>query len=253
MEPGATNDLSIYPVSECAVTIEFGNVIDESLMARISRFNQALLQKPFPGMHDTVPAYSTLTVFFDPVQVIRQNNLNGKSCFEKVSAYLKSLNDDADSRPVSETEIISIPVCYGNEFGPDLQYVASYHHLTIDEVTGLHADAAYKVYMIGFVPGFAYMGGLSDLLETPRKDTPRKVPAGAVGIAGKQTGIYPLESPGGWQIIGQTPVKLFDANRQPPALLKAGDRVKFEPVSLKEFKSYFKKNPRSGTSKPHRK
>jgi inhibitor of KinA len=242
MELTTANDFTIYPINECAVTIEFGNAIDESLMARISKFNQALCKKPFPGMYDTVPAYTTLTVFFDPVQVIRQNNLNGKSCFEKVSGYLETLKDDTDSKLVSEGEIISIPVCYGGEFGPDLPYVAKYHQITIDEVVRLHTDAIYKVYMIGFIPGFAYMGGLNDLLETPRKDKPQKVPAGAVGIAGKQTSIYPLETPGGWQVIGQTPVKLFDANRQPPALLKAGDRIKFEPVSLKEFKNYHSKN-----------
>jgi len=234
MEPITANDLTLYPISECAITVEFGNTIDEGLMSRISRFNRALSQNPFPGMYDTVPAYTTLTVFFDAVQVIRQNDLNGNSCFEKVSGYLENLKEDDDSAPSSESEIISIPVCYGGKFGPDLQYVAEYHNLTVDEVIGLHTDAIYKVYMIGFIPGFAYMGGLNDLLETPRKDTPQKVPAGAVGIAGKQTGIYPLETPGGWQVIGQTPVILFDAHRQPPALLKAGDRIKFEAISLSE-------------------
>ena len=123
--------------------------------------------------------------------------------------------------------------------GPDLEYVAEFHHLTIEEVISLHSAAVYKVYMIGFIPGFAYMGGLPAKLDTPRKDSPRKaVPAGAVGIAGKQTGIYPLETPGGWQIIGQTPIKLFDENRQPPAFLKAGDRIKFEPISLSGFEKH---------------
>jgi inhibitor of KinA len=233
----APNDFTIYPISESAVTIEFGNTIDEGLMDRIGRFNQLLHQKPFPGMYDIVPAYTTLSVFFDPMVLFYRDELPGAGCFEKISGYLKGLKEEIGPAPSVENEIVNIPVCYGGALGPDLEYVASYHQLTVGDVIRLHSTAVYKVYMIGFIPGFAYMGGLIDLLETPRKDTPRKaVPAGAVGIAGKQTGIYPLETPGGWQIIGQTPVKLFDANREQPALLKAGDRVKFEQISLSEFK-----------------
>ena len=238
MKSTTANDLTIYPLSESAVTVEFGNTIDETLMNRINRFNQLLHQKPFPGLYDTVPAYTTLTVFFDPFKLILQNELPGKSCFEKVSNYLQQVRDDGEPSSASETDIIGIPVCYGGSLGPDLEYVAEFHHLTDDEVISLHSSAVYKVYMIGFIPGFAYMGGLPDKLDTPRKDMPRKaVPAGAVGIAGKQTGIYPLETPGGWQIIGQTPVKLFDENRQPPALLKAGDRIRFEAISLLDFEN----------------
>jgi len=229
-------ELTIYPISESAVTIEFGNTIDEGLMNRIGGFNRLLHQKPFPGMYDTVPAYTTLSVFFDPTALIYNNELPGTNCFEKVSGYLKGLKDEGSSGPIVENETVNIPVCYGGPLGPDLEYVATYHHLTIDEVVKLHSAAIYKVYMIGFIPGFAYMGGLNELLETPRKESPRKaVPAGAVGIAGKQTGIYPLESPGGWQIIGQTPVSLFDASRDQPSLLKAGDKVKFEPINLSDF------------------
>jgi inhibitor of KinA len=219
------------------VTIEFGNTIDESLMNRIGSFNRLLHQHPFGGMCDTVPAYTTLTVFFDPMVVIWQDQLPGKSVFEKVSGYLQKLSNEENVSPVDDSPVITIPVCYGASLGPDLEYVAGYHHLKTEEVIGLHSAAIYKVYMIGFIPGFAYMGGLNDLLETPRKNSPRRaVPAGAVGIAGKQTGIYPLETPGGWQIIGQTPVKLFDAARRQPSLLKAGDRIKFEPTSLSDFK-----------------
>ena len=243
METNVVNDFIIYPISECAVTVEFGNTIDERLMRRIIRFNQSLLQKPFPGMLTTVPAYTTLTVFFNPLELINKNDLPGISCFDKVSGYLKSLRDENNPTPVTENEIITIPVYYGGSAGPDIEYVATYHNLTINEVIALHRQPVYKVYMIGFIPGFAYMGGLNETLYTPRKATPRKaVPAGAVGIAGQQTGIYPLETPGGWQIIGQTPLNLFDAARNPPALLKAGDRVRFEPISLSEFKNYRNEN-----------
>jgi inhibitor of KinA len=238
METTTANNLTIYPISEGAVTIEFGNAIDESLMRRIGNFNQLLRQKPFPGIYDTVPAYTTLSVFFDPMVLIQVKDMPGKSCFEKISGYLNQVKDEENPSSISETKIISIPVCYGGSLGPDLEYVAIYHQITVDEVIKLHSSAIYTVYMIGFIPGFAYMGGLNDLLETPRKATPLKVPAGAVGIAGKQTGIYPLETPGGWQIIGQTPFNLFDANRQPPALLKAGDKIRFESISYQDLKKY---------------
>jgi len=241
MKTATVNDFIIYPISECAVTVEFGNSIDEGLMQEIGGFDHMIHQKPFGGMLTTVPAYTTLTIFFNPLELINNDDLPGKSCFDKVSGYLKSLNDRYNAGPVSENEIINIPVYYGGSAGADIEYVAAYHNLTIHEVITLHSQPVYKVYTIGFIPGFAYMGGLNESLHTPRKPTPRKaVPAGAVGIAGQQTGIYPLETPGGWQIIGQTPLSLFDANRQPPALLKAGDRVKFVPISLSDFEN--KKN-----------
>jgi inhibitor of KinA len=234
------NELIIYPLSESAVTIEFGSVIDESIAQRVNNFNELLGQKPFAGMYQTVAAYASLTVFFDPVTLIK-SDLPGKRVHDKVCGYLQPLHAEFNRSPMTpEGELITIPVCYGGRFGPDLDHLAAFHRLTAGEVIRLHSSAIYKVYMIGFIPGFAYMGGLADELETPRKATPVKVPAGAVGIAGKQTGIYPLETPGGWQIIGQSAVKLFDAERQPPALLKAGDRVKFEPVSSIDFETFSK-------------
>jgi inhibitor of KinA len=237
-----TKELTLYPVSENALTIEFGNSIEEGLMAQVSAFDRLLKENPFPGLYQTVPAYATLTVFFDPVTVINQNQLPGKTCYDKVCEYLRLLSAELKPSSVAQTgERISIPVCYGGALGPDLDYVASCHQLTTAGVVALHSDAIYKVYMIGFIPGFAYMGGLNSLLETPRKTTPaRAVAAGAVGIAGKQTGIYPLETPGGWQIIGQTPVQLFNAARPQPSLLKAGDIVKFEPISFSDFGKYSK-------------
>jgi len=234
-------DLTIYPISEGAVSVEFGEAIDESVMQQVNGFNKLLNEIPFPGMRQTVPAYTTLSVFYDPLVLI-EGTLPGITCYEKVCRYLQQLMKGYElSIATVEDDLVNVPVCYGHPFGPDLDYVAVYHKLTADEVIRLHSSAVYKVYMIGFIPGFAYMGGLAAALETPRKATPAKaVPAGAVGIAGKQTGIYPLETPGGWQIIGQTPVQLFNAERQPPALLKAGDRVKFEPISLADFKKYRK-------------
>jgi len=226
--------LNIYALNEQAVTIEFGSVINEDVFQKVSAFNNLVNKRPFPGFYTTVPAYTTLTVFFDALLVI-QSNLSGADCFEKVSGYLAGLKGKQNiTNTLSET--ITIPVCYGSDFGPDLDEVANHTKLTVQEVINLHSAAVYKVYMIGFVPGFAYMGGMDEKLTTPRKSTPRGVvPAGSVGIAGQQTGIYPLQTPGGWQIIGRTPLKMFDANQSRPALLKAGDLVVFKQITQQQF------------------
>jgi inhibitor of KinA len=230
------HQLKIYSLGEQAVTIEFGQAISEDILQLITNFHQLIGQNPFPGFYTAVPAYTTLSVFFDPVKVIQSGELPGIDCFEKVSGYILRLKATLKNTLASQNDIITIPVCYGGVLGPDINEVASVHNLTVDEVIRLHSSAEYKVYMIGFVPGFAYMGGLNELLATPRKATPRSaVPAGAVGIAGKQTGVYPLKTPGGWQIIGQTPVKMFDAAHSQPSLLKAGDRVVFKPIDMTEF------------------
>jgi len=232
------NDLIIYPLSENAVTIEFGNTINETAIGRVMAFDRQLTNKPFAGMYQTVPAYATLTVFFDPMEIVYQNELPGKSCFEKVSGYLKGLTDEHNPGLKVENDMITIPVCYGGKFGTDMEYFTETNRLTVDEVIRMHSESIYKVCMIGFIPGFTYLGGLNPALEIPRKDTPVKVMPGSVGIGGTQTGIYPLETPGGWQIIGRTPLRMFDARRQQPSLLKTGDRVKFEPINFSDFEQY---------------
>jgi inhibitor of KinA len=234
--PSKNNWFDIYSLSEKAITIEFGGNISEDLLQKITSFNQLVHQYPFAGFCTTVPAYTTLSIFFDPIKV-SQSELFGATCFEKVSNYVNELKNKEGNTIVLIANKITIPVCYDDIFGPDIQEVASLNRLTIEEVIHLHSSALYKVYMIGFIPGFAYLGGMDAQLNTPRKATPRKaVPSGAVGIAGQQTGIYPLETPGGWQIIGQTPLKLFDANRMQPSLLKAGDQVVFKSIDLQEFR-----------------
>jgi inhibitor of KinA len=231
---GVESFLNIYALNEQSVTIEFGSVINENVFQKVTSFNNLVNQNPFPGFYTTVPAYATLTVFFDALQVI-QSDLPGADCFEKVSGYLAGLKGKQNTA-ITQSATITIPVCYGEDFGPDINAVAGLHNITAQEVINLHSSAVYKVYMIGFVPGFAYLGGMPDLLETPRKSTPRgAVPAGSVGIAGKQTGIYPLETPGGWQIIGRTPLQMFNAARPQPALLKAGDQVVFKPINRQGF------------------
>ncbi len=233
------NRLVVYPLCEYAVTVEFGSTADEQTLARINIFDALLKKNAFPGFYQTVPAYTTLSVFFEADVVARQRDMHGNNCFEKVRDYLLQLNTEEKGTALSAAgEPILIPVYYGDEHGPDLEYVAKAKSLTPSAIIKLHSEATYKVFMIGFIPGFAYLGELNPLLAIPRKGTPVKVQPGAVGITGTQTCIYPLETPGGWHIIGQTPVRMFDPNRPRPALLKAGDLVRFEPISLADFEKY---------------
>lgn len=182
---------------------------------------------PFDGFKEAVPAYASLTVFYDVVQV-RATNTNAITAFDVVETYLKTAMHSLESAEVKEPNLVEIPVVYDGE---DLAYVASYNKLSTAEVIQIHTEATYRVYMMGFLPGFAYLGGMDERIATPRKASPRaKVPAGSVGIAGKQTGIYPLESPGGWQLIGHTDIPLFTLGSSEPTLLKAGDLVRFVGV-----------------------
>ncbi|RLF75230.1 allophanate hydrolase, partial [Thermococci archaeon] len=173
---------------------------------------------------EVVPTYTSIYVYYDPLKI-------GYS--EVVEAVKPFLNAEPKKE---KARIIEIPTAYGGEFGPDIEFVAEYNGLSVDDVIEIHSKPLYRVYMLGFTPGFAYLGGMDERIATPRLEKPRlKVPAGSVGIAGKQTGIYPLESPGGWRLIGRTPLKLFDANREPPTLLQPGDYIKFVPISEEEF------------------
>lgn len=226
----------IYALNESSVTIVFGNAISEDLAEKVLLFDRAIEASPFQGFITTIPAYATLTVCYDPKAVLN-SKINGESSYEKVSNYLSSMSVGSLKEDNNRRQM-TIPVCYGGEFGPDLELVSTNCNLSTAEIISLHSAATYTVYMIGFVPGFAYMGGMDKQLTTPRKEQPRnKVTAGSVGIAGGQTGIYSLDIPGGWQIIGKTPLILFDAARPEPSLLKAGDEVSFSPISIEEFHS----------------
>lgn len=236
-----TNEgFSIYSLCEYALTVAFGENINDDTSFRINRLRTLLEQQPFIGFHSAVPAYTTLSVFFDPIEVY-QSTLIGHNCFEKVSNYIKDLESIPHKYAEHNQKQLKIPVCYGDEFGPDLNEVAAIHHMDIQEVIHLHSEAVYNVHMIGFVPGFAYLGGLPKVLATPRKKIPRAIiPSGSIGIAGMQTGIYSLDTPGGWQIIGRTPLIMFDTQRATPSLLASGDRVIFESISAEEFVHYLK-------------
>ena len=199
--------------------VKFGEAIDPEVNARLCGLAAAVAASGLP-VTDAAPSYASLLVCYDPLRISRR---------EMISA-LKAL-DTGGSAGSSSSVLHRIPVYYGGENGPDMENVCRHTGLTPEEVVRLHSAPEYTVFMVGFLPGFPYLGGMDPKLETPRLETPRtKIPSGSVGIGGKQTGIYPMPSPGGWQLIGRTDAVLFDAERQPPALLKAGDRIKFVPV-----------------------
>jgi inhibitor of KinA len=213
---------------DSAVSVEFGSAIDPLINQRVQALFTKLKAESPEGLIDLIPTYRSLLVQYDPTVL----------SFNELEKIVFSFGDLSKGVVVTVGRLVEIPVCYGKEFGPDLQEVAAFLHLTEEEVIEIHSKALYYVYMIGFTPGFPYMGGLDPRLFTPRKKVPRElVPAGMVGIADQQTGIYPLDSPGGWQLIGRTPVKLFDLGRKEPFYLKPGDRVKFKPISQEEFEN----------------
>ena len=221
-------DLKFLPLGDCGVRIEFGSEISPAINACIRRFGAALDAAPIDGITEWVCGYAVVTVYYRPWRM----------SYQDLCAALRQRLGEAEAvlEAALTERVVEIPVCYGGAFGPDLDEVAARHRLTAEEVTYLHSQPLYRVYFLGFLPGFAYLGGLPALLETPRRASPRlSVPAGTVGIAGSQTGVYPLETPGGWQMIGRTPLRLFDPRREAPALLSAGDWVKFVPIDAAQY------------------
>ncbi len=194
-----------------------------------------LEEHPFYGMRDVVSAYHSVTVYYDPLR-IRMNQRGRRTISEHVREQLTEILENIDEHRLPPPRRIDIPVCYGEPYGPDLTEVAEHSGLQPEEVIRIHSSVEYTVYMLGFAPGFPYLGGMDERIAMPRKATPRlRIPAGSVAIAGGQTGIYPLETPGGWNVIGRTPVRLFDWRKDSPTLLKAGDIVCFWPITQAEY------------------
>jgi inhibitor of KinA len=218
---------NVYSLGDNALSIVFAEKIDELIHEKILNLAQQIQAKPFLGLEDVVSSYTTLSVFYDVLK-IKKYHPEAKTAFDFVVNYIEQLNDDQKIGFENQKNIIEIPVFYNGE---DLDFVAEFCQLSIDEIIKIHTIPLYKVYMIGFLPGFPYLGGLDERLFVPRKSTPRtSVPKGSVGLAGVQTGIYPQKSPGGWQLIGQTEVNLFNKNPLPQSLLKVGDFVKFVSI-----------------------
>jgi inhibitor of KinA len=225
----------LYPLGDAAVVLELSQAIDPATHRLIQALARVLDRHPLPGLREYVPAFTTLTVYYDPWILSQASEMMP---YEQVVSYLRSLLPAAQAALASYVPgpLVKIPVCYGGEFGPDLGLVASHAQLSPAEVIARHVQPEYLVYMVGFAPGFPYLGGLDAQLATPRRAQPRPlVPAGAVGIAGAQTGVYSLPTPGGWHLIGRTPLRLFEAGRARPSLLQAGDRLRFVPISEAEF------------------
>ncbi|WP_374148760.1 5-oxoprolinase subunit PxpB [Priestia megaterium] len=230
----------ISPLGDSALVITFGDSIQYDIHKQIKTYKDSIELNPFPGFVECVPAFTNLTIFYNPLEVVAAVEKKQKkefvSPFEVVSSIIQSKLENEQTEKELNHRTVSIPVCYGGEYGPDLEYVARLHNLTPEEVISIHSEGEYLAYMIGFAPGFPFLGGLSEKIATPRRPSPRtSIPAGSVGIAGMQTGVYPISTPGGWQLIGQTPIKLFLPEQNPPSLLQAGDIVKFKPISKEEY------------------
>lgn len=224
---------SIYPIGDSALTIEFGNAIREETNDAVMQLFHQLKKNQVAYIIDIIPAYSSISVIYNTV-AIKKSNPNILA-FDWMQQQIVKEMELSHVNELNRRQI-TIPVCYDITLGPDLNEVADYATLSIEEVIALHTAKFYKVYMIGFLPGFPYMATVDEKIQLPRKSQPRtKVPAGSVGIAGAQTGIYPLASPGGWQLIGQTPLKIFDVTLEMPCLLQPGDEVRFESISLEAF------------------
>ena len=219
-------DARFQPASDQSLLVNLGEKITFDVHERIVKLLRLLEAKPIPGVRNLHPAYCSLLLQFDPFE------LNHHELELVLREYLSRL----EAVPLSSPRQIEIPVCYGGEFGPDLYSVAAKHEMSPDEVIELQASATYVVYFLGFVPGFAYLGGLPEKLSTPRLATPRKmVPPGSLGIAGNQAGVYPFGTPGGWNLIGRTPVAIFQPGRRDMSLLSTGDSVQFSPISPEQF------------------
>ncbi|TVY09223.1 5-oxoprolinase subunit PxpB [Paenibacillus cremeus] len=233
--------VEMSPLGDCAIIVRLGDKVDLETHAKVQILVDYLAKQPFDGMVEYIPAFTSVTVVYDPVRIFMNEREAAQTeeiaypydCVEKkLMAVVEQLH--AGARP--DPRVVQIPVCYGGEFGVDLEHVAEINGLSTDEVIQIHSSGEYLVYMLGFAPGFPYLGGMDKRISAPRKQTPRlAIPPGTVGIAGEQTGIYPIETPGGWQLIGRTPLALFLPDKQPPTLLEAGDIIRFYPITRKEY------------------
>jgi KipI family sensor histidine kinase inhibitor len=219
-------ELKYIPSGDSAFIIKAGDVISEEVNLTVRKLLVRLEEENFAGITDFIPSYNELMVCYDPA-------VTG---YKELLEIFKKCASDLSAMTLPAADVIHVPVLYGGEYGPDLHYVAEFNSLSEDDVITIHSSVACLVYMLGVTPGFCSLGGMDRRIATPRQETPRlKIPAGSVGIAGEQTGIYPLESPGGWQLIGRTPLRLFNPDTRPEFLFSAGDYIRFYPVERDEY------------------
>lgn len=224
----------LYALGDHAIIIDFGQQIDITINKWVMAIFHDAQQHPIEGVLDVIPAYSSICFVYDLSLLC--NKTSGSTVVEYIMKRVEERLAFVAIKEDGEKNVIDVPVCYDLSFAPDLMTVAEMHRLTIEEVIRIHSSKTYHVFMLGFLPGFAYMGIVDSSIATPRHQQPRiSVPEGSVGIAGEQTGVYPAASPGGWQLIGRTPLRLFDPSKERPCLFAPGDTVRFYPVSLAEF------------------
>ena len=217
----------ISPLGDTALIIEFGNQISVEINNRVLQLSEFIEKNPFQGLIETVPAYSSLTLFYK-IAVVRDNFAEFPTAFDAVKNFVETALKNLDKEIEYKSRLIKIPVYFDKESALDLEFVASINNLLPAQVIEIFLSKTYRVFMLGFLPGFSYMGEIDERIAAPRKSAPRlKVARGSVGIAGRQTGIYSLASPGGWQIIGRTSINLFTPNKKTPTFLQAGDTVQF--------------------------
>lgn len=225
------NYFNIKPAGDCAITAEFKNEISEDVNNHVAVLRNIIEKSQTVGILECIPTYRSLLINYNPMEI----------SFDTLVVQVTELMKNAGTSGNSEARVYVIPVYYGDEYGPDLDNVASVNQLSKEEVVRIHTSVDYRIYMLGFTPGFPYLGGMNKAIATPRLEQPRtKIHAGSVGIAGEQTGIYPIDSPGGWQIIGRTPVRLFDIDRNDPFLLEAGNYIRFKPIDLETYQKIVK-------------
>ena len=226
MESSVFEKANFRITGDCGLLVEYGEAIDPAVNQKVRSMAIAVQNNMPDGVIEIIPTYRSILIYYDP-------SITNPSLLKETLIDLESGLAEIEIPP---PQVVEIPVCYGEEFGPDIEHVAQSHNLSSQAVIDLHSEPEYLIYMVGFTPGFPFLGGLPEVLHTPRLKTPRaRVPEGSVGIANGQTGVYPIASPGGWQLIGKTPIRLFAPERSNPFLYQAGDRIRFKPVSTGEY------------------
>ena len=214
------------PCGDKAMLVVLGDTIDEVINNNVNALVDKLRVKQVPGVGELIPTFNSLLINYAPTIIT----------YRDLCTIVRELAEDVNSAGEGRSRLLRIPCCYGGHFGPDMDFAVKHTGLTKEEIIALHSAPVYKVFMLGFLPGFVYLGGLDPRLELPRLNTPRlAIPRGAVGIGGKQTGVYPLQSPGGWQLLGATPLEFYDPQRPDPILCRAGDRIVFEPITSCDY------------------
>ncbi|MDD6657533.1 MAG: 5-oxoprolinase subunit PxpB [Lachnospiraceae bacterium] len=220
------SEFRMCPVGDQAILCEFGNKIDEKINDEVQALTRQIKSASFPGVVEILPTYRSLLVFYDSSQI----------SYKKLSKKIGSFHRDSTGQEAGSKKIRIVPCLYGGEYGPDLSDMADQLGMSEAEIINIHKSVDYKIYMLGFLPGFVYLGGLDERIHMPRLDVPRtKIPERSVGIGGNQTGVYPMESPGGWRLIGSTPLNFYNPASNPPVLCEAGEYIRFEPVTKQEY------------------